>query len=272
MTALKIEPGTALEPATYRAAARSTYDRIAGLYYLLDFGFEFCRYRPLRPLLFDGLSGTILDAGVGTGRNMPFYPEGGRVVGIDVSSGMLAQARKRRGKLGKTVELLEMDVLATTFPDRHFDAIVATFLFCALEPHQQLPALRELARICKPGGQFRLLEYSYSKNPIRRTVMRFWVPWVRWAYGAAFDRRTERYLAQAGLELVEARYLYHDIIKLIVARPAGIAPESHGVLTGLDPDQGAPPATRLREENREEAVSTPRLQTINPTLERKEPL
>ena len=75
MTALKIEPGTALEPATYRAAARSTYDLIAGLYDLLDFGFESCRYRPLRPLLFNGLSATILDAGVGTGRNLPFYPE-----------------------------------------------------------------------------------------------------------------------------------------------------------------------------------------------------
>jgi ubiquinone/menaquinone biosynthesis C-methylase UbiE len=113
-----------------------------------------------------------------------------------------------------------MDVLETTFPDRHFDAVIAAFLFCVLEAHQQLPALRELARICKSGGQIRLLEYSYSENPIRRFVMRLWAPWVRWAYGATFDRDTERYVPEAGLEIVEVRFLYHDIIKLIVARPA----------------------------------------------------
>jgi ubiquinone/menaquinone biosynthesis C-methylase UbiE len=224
MTALKLEPGSTLEPATDSAVSRSRYDRIAGLYDLLDLGFEYCRYRPLRPRLLDGLSGIILDAGVGTGRNMPFYPEGARVVGIDVSAGMLTRARQRRDSLGMNTELLEMDVLETTFPDRHFDAIVATFLFCVLEAGQQLPALRELARICKPGGQIRVLEYSYSKNPFRRFVMHIWVPWVRWAFGAAFDRNTEQYLAPAGLECVEMRYLYHDIIKLIVARPMGGGP------------------------------------------------
>jgi hypothetical protein len=50
--------------------------------------------------------------------------------------------------------------------------------------------------------------------------MRLWAPWVRWLYGAAFDRQTERYIPQAGLEVVETRFLYRDMIKLIVARPA----------------------------------------------------
>jgi hypothetical protein len=50
--------------------------------------------------------------------------------------------------------------------------------------------------------------------------MRLWAPWVRWLYGAGFDRKTEQYLPEAGLELVEKRFLYRDTIKLIVARPA----------------------------------------------------
>lgn len=219
MTTFKNDSRRNLEPASYGAVSRSRYGRVAGLYDLLDLPFEYYRYRPLRPQLLQGISGLILDAGVGTGRNMPFYPEGCRVVGIDLSPGMLAQARKRRSKFGKDVELLEMDVLQTTFPDRYFDAIIATFLFCVLETKQQLPALRELARICKPTGQIRLLEYSYSNDPIRRFVMRLWEPWVRWLYGAAFDRDTERYVPEAGLQLVETRFLYRDIIKLIVARP-----------------------------------------------------
>ncbi|MFQ6017000.1 MAG: class I SAM-dependent methyltransferase [Kiloniellaceae bacterium] len=221
MTALK----TDLEQTASPTVSRERYERIAPFYDLLDLLFEYGRYRPLRPQLFHGISGSILDAGVGTGRNMPFYPDGGRVVGIDLSPAMLARARRRCGKLGKAVELMEMDVLQTAFPDRRFDAIVATFLFCVLEPNQQLPALRELARVCKPSGQIRLLEYTFSDHKLRRFVMRLWAPWVRWVYGAAFDRHTERYIPEAGLEIVEVRFLYKDIIKLIVARPA--CPEIH---------------------------------------------
>ncbi len=219
MTVPKIEPRARREGDAKRNLTRSKYDRIAGLYDLLDLAFERFRYRPVRPVPFQGLSGRILDAGVGTGRNMPYYPPGCGVVGIDLSPRMLAQAARRRSRLGKDVELLEMDVLNTAFADRSFDAVVATFLFCVLEADQQLPALRELARICKPGGEIRLLEYSHSQEPIRRFVMRLWAPWVGWAYGAAFDRDTERYIHDAGLELAETRYLYRDIVKLIVARP-----------------------------------------------------
>ncbi len=200
-----------------------SYHRIAAFYDLLDLPFEYGRYRRIRPRLFEGLSGTILDAGVGTGRNMPFYPKGAskdsKVVGIDLSPAMLARAKRRRDRLGLAVELEEMDVLRPSFPDHSFDALVATFLFCVLPPEQQAPALRELARICKPEGQIRILEYAYSQQPFRRLIMRLWAPWVRWTYGAAFDRTTGNYLAEAGLEAVETRFLYKDIIKLIVARP-----------------------------------------------------
>jgi ubiquinone/menaquinone biosynthesis C-methylase UbiE len=195
-----------------------TYDRVARLYDLLDLPFERGRYRPIRPALFAGLGGAVLDAGVGTGRNLEFYPSGARITGIDISPQMLARARRRRDRLGIAVELREMDVTKTDFADASFDHVVATFLFCVLEPEDQLPALRELARICKPGGTVRLLEYVYSADPWRRFVMRLWAPWVRWAYGAAFDRDTERYVADAGLALVESRFLYADIVKMLELR------------------------------------------------------
>ena len=204
----------------YEATKRRRYNHVAPFYDLLDLPFEVRRYRTMRPQLFAGISGSILDAGVGTGRNMPFYPEGCRITGIDFSPGMIARARERRDKLGKNVELLEMNVLATTFPDRYFDAIIASFLFCVLDDDQQLPALRELERICKPGGVIRFLDYRYSSDPFRRFIMKLWAPWVRWVYGAGFDRQTEQYLPEAGLEILEKRFLYRDTIGLVVARPA----------------------------------------------------
>jgi len=220
MSAAECQPHREPQAPVYAATKRQRYNRVAPYYDLLDLPFEYRRYRTMRPRLFAGISGTILDAGVGTGRNLPFYPDGCRVTGIDFSPGMIARARERRDALGKDVELLEMNVLATTFPDHYFDAIVATFLFCVLDDDQQLPALRELKRICKPDGAIRFLDYSYSSDPFKRFIMRLWAPWVRWVYGAGFDRRTEQYFPEAGLKLVVERFLYRDTIRMIVARPA----------------------------------------------------
>jgi ubiquinone/menaquinone biosynthesis C-methylase UbiE len=107
------------------------YQRIASLYDLLDGPFESGRYRRLRPKRLAGLSGRILDAGVGTGRNFPFYPSGAEVVGIDLSPAMLARAVRRRHRSAANVELHEMDVMQLRFPDGSFDAAVASFLFAS---------------------------------------------------------------------------------------------------------------------------------------------
>src|SRR6266513_1306588 len=194
------------------------YHRIAPFYDLLDRPFEGRRYRPLRPLLFQGLSGRILDAGVGTGRNFPFYPPDATVVGIDISPAMLAQAERRLNEAAAPVELLGMDVTRLDFPDGSFDAAVATFLFCALDKELQVPGLRELGRVVKPGGSIRLLEYVRPSGPWRRFLTRLWQPWIAWAYGASFDRNTEAYIPEAGLELVDSRYVVDDLVKLITAR------------------------------------------------------
>jgi ubiquinone/menaquinone biosynthesis C-methylase UbiE len=195
------------------------YQRIAGWYDLLDLPFEYGRYRKIRPLLWDGLSGRILDAGVGTGRNIAYYPPGAEVVGIDLSPAMLARAEARRRALGRNVELVQMDVTKLAFPDNSFDAVVATFLFCVLPDDLQAPALREIGRVTKPGGTIRLLEYVRPSGAWRGAIARLWEPWMKWAYGAGFDRRTEEHIPAAGLELVAARFVVDDLVKLLVARP-----------------------------------------------------
>lgn len=195
------------------------YNRIARLYDILDLPFEHGRYKPIRGVLFEGQSGTLLDAGVGTGRNFPYYPEGSKVTGIDFSAAMLERAKQRRDKLGTAVDLHEMNVMELDFADDSFDGIISTFLFCVLDAEDQQPALEELRRVCSPGGTIRILEYAISEKPFQRFMMKLWAPWVRFAYGAEFDRNTEQYLDAAGLELVEMKFLYKDIIKLLLVKP-----------------------------------------------------
>ena len=127
------------------------YQRIAPFYDLLDLPFERRRYRALRPLLFRGLAGRLLDAGVGTGRNFPFYPAGvSAVVGIDLSPRMLARAERRRDQSPVPMDLRQMDVTKLDFAHNTFDAAVSTFLFCVLPDQLQVPALQELGRVVKP--------------------------------------------------------------------------------------------------------------------------
>ena len=207
---------------------RDLYDRIARFYDVLDLPFERSRYAPLRRRLFEGLSGTVLDAGAGTGRNIPYYPTGATVVGVDISPAMLERARRRRDATGASVDLRAMDVVELDFPNNSFDAVVSTFLFCVLDAQHQQPALEELGRVCRPTGTIRILEYAISAQPLRRFMMKLWAPWVRFAYGAEFDRHTEQYLEAAGLDLVEKRFLYKDIITLLTVRPraVGVTPDS----------------------------------------------
>ena len=194
------------------------YQRIAWVYDLLDLPFEHTRYRKIRPMIFAGLSGRILDAGVGTGRNFPFYPPGSEVVGIDLSPAMLLRADRRRRSAAANVELRQMDVTRLELPDRSFDAAVATFLFCTLPDQLQVAGMRELGRVVKPGGIIRCLEYTRPSRGLRRLLTRVWEPWVAWAYGAGFDRQTEKHVPQAGLQLFESRFVSDELIKLLGAR------------------------------------------------------
>ncbi len=194
------------------------YQRIAWAYDLLDLPFEYGRYRKIRPQMFHGLSGHILDAGVGTGRNFPFYPPGSEVVGIDLSPAMLARAKRRLSTAATKVELRIMDVTRLAIPDRSFDAAVATFLFCTLPDELQVAGMRELGRVVKPGGIIRCLEYTRPSSGLRRAMTRLWEPWVYWAYGATFDRQTETKASEAGLRIFESRFVHDELIKVLGAR------------------------------------------------------
>ena len=197
------------------------YQRIAWAYDLLDLPFEYGRYRKIRPQIFRGLSGRILDAGVGTGQNFSFYPLGSEVVGIDLSPGMLARAERRRPLATTSVVLRQMDVTRLDFPDRSFDAAVATFLFCTLPDDLQVAGMRELGRVVKPGGIIRCLEYTRPSGGLRRAMTHLWEPWINWAYGAGFDRETEKRAPEAGLQLFESRFVHDELIKLLGATATG---------------------------------------------------
>jgi len=196
---------------------RARYNQLAKLYDAVDMA-EVLYKRRVRPRLFEGLCGRILDAGVGTGSSIPFYPDGAWTLGMDLSPGMLGHARRRAQRLERKVALTAMDILDTGFADATFDAVVSAFTFCTLDESAQRPALAEMARILKPGGELRILDYAFSRHLPVRMVMRAWQVWEEAVFHGAFDRHTERYLEPAGFTLIREESHVGDMVRLFVAK------------------------------------------------------
>lgn len=206
--------GPNAKPELAELAAR--YRRVAPLYDVLDLPFEWARYRALRPILCGGLAGAVFEAGVGTGRNLAHYPPGVDVTGMDLSPAMLARAERRRLPPGVTVALRRGDVTATGWPDDHFDAVVASFVLLVLPAGQRAAALAEFGRVCRPGGEIRLLEYQRSRRRWRRALQAAWDPWARRVFGADFDLDLDGEIDRSGLTRIDSRWLVDDIIRLVV--------------------------------------------------------
>jgi ubiquinone/menaquinone biosynthesis C-methylase UbiE len=119
-----------------------------------------------REWLCEGARGRVLEVGVGTGRNLPYYGPDVDLAGVDASAGMLALAEAATRRLGREADLRVGDAQALPFAEASFDTVVICLALCTI-PDPAL-ALREARRVLRPGGELRLLEHVRSPNrPVR---------------------------------------------------------------------------------------------------------
>ena len=102
-------------------------------------------------------TGDVLEVAIGTGRNLPFYPEGIRLTGTDFSPAMLELARRQADQLGRRVDLRLGDAQALELPDASFDTVVCTLSLCAIPDERR--AVAEMQRVLRPGGRLLLLDH-----------------------------------------------------------------------------------------------------------------
>jgi ubiquinone/menaquinone biosynthesis C-methylase UbiE len=197
---------------------RKRYDRISPYYDPMEFLLEKIFFSRWRREIFDSLDGeTILEVGVGTGKNMDFYPVGKPITAIDFSPGMLSRARRKAREKRVNVEFVDMDVQDLQFGDQFFDTIVATFVFCSVPG--PIRRFQEIKRVCKKGGKIFLLEHVRPEGTLLGKIFDLLNPITVKFMGVNINRNTVTNIERAGLHLLEEKNLFRDVVKLIVANP-----------------------------------------------------
>ncbi len=138
----------------------------------------------------------ILDVATGTAdvailANTILKPE--KIIGIDISDGMLEIGRQKIDKLGftHTITLLNGDSEAIKFPDDSFDAVTVAF---GVRNFQHLEAgLTEIKRVLKPGGKLVVLEFSKPTSPLVRLLYNFYMKIVTPSMGKLFSKNAAAY-------------------------------------------------------------------------------
>lgn len=190
------------------------YNRASRFYDLLESPMEAMSLREWRIKIMSELHGKVLEVGVGTGKNIPYYPDDIDITAIDFSSKMLGKAREKADKYKKAVRLMEMDVQNMGFPDNYFDCVFTTCVFCSVP--DPVKGLGEIRRVCKAGGEIRMIEHVRSEKAVLGAVMDIINPIVVNSYGANINRRTVENIKKAGFTAVEVRNLFSDIVKEII--------------------------------------------------------
>jgi ubiquinone/menaquinone biosynthesis C-methylase UbiE len=159
----------------------------------------------------------ILEVGAGTGKNVGHHPPGAFVVLTDVSGGMLSRARDRARREGRPYRFVVTDAEALAFKDGAFDAVLATCVFCSVPA--PLQGLREVRRVLATGGAGVFLEHVRPPG-LRGRLFDLLDPLMSRLMGPHVNRPTLETIQRAGLTITEARDVFSDWVKLVVARPA----------------------------------------------------
>lgn len=202
--------------------ARRRYDRIAPFYDWMQGWMEKGRNARWRKLLWNKAAGPrILEIGVGTGKNFPYYPAGAEITAVDLSPKMLRRARDKAIGDHIQVNLSLMDAQRLAFPDDSFDSVVASYVFCSVP--DPVRGLEEARRVCQPGGKVLLLEHVRSSNPLLGRLMDFLNPLVVRVLGANINRPTLTNIERSNLHIEATTNLWDDIVKLVEARKVSAA-------------------------------------------------
>ena len=184
-----------------QAAVNAVYRRLAPVYDLIYGALLHHGRQSAIARLSPQAGESILEVGVGTGLSALRYPRRCRVAAIDMSGPMLERARVRLERRGcRHVRLCQMDAGHLAFADAQFDAVYAPYVLNVVP--DPVAAVREMRRVCRPGGRLVLLNHFDHEDAARQIWMRAAGRLAVWMTGADWGLDLEHLLSATNLTAV----------------------------------------------------------------------
>ena len=190
------------------------WDSAAGLFDLMNGCGPERRWAPVKRRLFSKMEGRVLFLAVGTGLDIPLFPPGRDITGIDISPKMLEKAAPRAAAYPGRLILRHMDVHDMDFPEASFDQVFTSCTFCSVPG--PVRGLRALRRVLKPGGYLGMFEHTGSRIFPFNAMLGLMNPLVR-RLGPEINRDTPANVRAAGFENVRVTNIYLDVVRIIEA-------------------------------------------------------
>lgn len=183
------------------------YDRFL-LPHLLALAMQNHVLRPFRQRVARSAEGRVLEIGIGTGLNLPFYTDRVReLIGLDPSAALVAMAERGRSATKTSLNLVEGSGESLPFKGGSFDSVVMTWTLCSvLDP---IATLSEARRVLRPDGQLLFVEHGLSPNPaVKKWQDRVTPIWARLAGGCHLNRKADDLMREAGFALADLKTGY----------------------------------------------------------------
>lgn len=178
-----------------------------------------------RAELLAGLTGTVVELGAGTGRNLAHYPDSvERLVLTEPTAAMRDQLRSRVAEAGRPFPVEIVDATADRLPigDGTADAVVSTLVLCSVPALG--PAVAEVRRVLRAGGELRLIEHVAAEKAWAHRIQTRLDPVWTWIEGSChLDHETRTALAAGGF----------DVSGVSESVQAGMPPLFHRIARGV---------------------------------------
>jgi ubiquinone/menaquinone biosynthesis C-methylase UbiE len=156
-----------------------------------------------RERVISAAQGRVLEIGIGSGLNLPFYTARAQeIVGLEPAPRLVAMAQRAASQSAAPTKLIEGSAEAIPLDDRSIDTVVTTWTLCTIP--DAVAALREMRRVLKPSGQLLFAEHGQSPDErVRRWQDRLTPAWRRISGGCHLNRPIRSLIERAGFSVIQ---------------------------------------------------------------------
>lgn len=156
---------------------------------------------PFRQRVISAAEGRVLEIGIGSGLNFPFYSDAvTSVIGLEPSSELLRMARARAAGAAAPITLLDASAETIPLDSGSIDTVVTTWTLCTIPNVAQ--ALTEMRRVLRPGGALLFVEHGRAPEPgVARWQDRLDPLWSRLAGGCHLNRKMDELITGSGFRI-----------------------------------------------------------------------